>query len=176
MQECALAIIKPANTPQQKASSLPREVAGAIMDRKTGALLKYQHLIRHPKYKETWKHSYGNEIGWLAQGMPGRIKETNTILFIKKSEAPQNRNRDVKYGALSVTIERGKLSQVKRLTIGGDRINYSKHCGMSTAVILTIKLLLNSVISTPNAKFMTMVINIFILIPHSKDINISHSS
>ena len=45
----------------------------------------------------------------------------------------------------------------------GDKINYPKDYEMPTADILTIKLLLNSVISTPKAKFMTMHINNFYL-------------
>jgi hypothetical protein len=37
---------------------------------KQGKLLKYRHLIANPKTRATWTHSYGNELGWLAQGMP----------------------------------------------------------------------------------------------------------
>ena len=42
-----------------------------------------------------------------------------------------------------------------RLTVGGDRINYPEDCGTPTADILQVKLLLNSVISTRGAQFMT---------------------
>ena len=42
-----------------------------------------------------------------------------------------------------------------RLTIGGDRINYLVDCRMPTVDLLTVKLLLNSVISTPEAQYMT---------------------
>jgi len=50
-----------------------------------------------------------------------------------------------------------------RLTVGGDRINYPEDCGTATADLLTVKLLLNSVISTRNAKFMTLDIKNFYL-------------
>ena len=43
-----------------------------------------------------------------------------------------------------------------RLTVGGDRINYPDDCGTPTAGIITVKLLLNSVISTKGANFMTI--------------------
>ncbi len=46
---------------------------------------------------------------------------------------------------------------------GGDRVHYPGDAGTPTADLLTIKLLLNSIISTPNAKFMTMDINDFYL-------------
>ena len=137
------------------------------------ALLEYWHLSKHPKYKETLKNSYGREIGRLAQGMLRWVKGTNTIFFIKKDKVPQNRNRDVTYGHIICDYRDGKAEPNQtRLTIGGDKINYSEDCGIPTADLPTIKLLLNSVISTPNAKFMTMDIKSLILTSHSSGINI----
>ena len=46
-----------------------------------------------------------------------------------------------------------------RLTVGGERVNYLGDCGTPTVDLLTVKLLLSSVISTPNANFMTIDIN-----------------
>ena len=65
--------------------------ANAVLDGETGELLEYRHLIQCPKYKEAWSISFGNEIGWLAQGMPGRVKGTNTIFFILKSHVQADR-------------------------------------------------------------------------------------
>ena len=48
-----------------------------------------------------------------------------------------------------------------RITVGGDRINYPGDCGTPTADLLTVKLLLNSVVSTPGAKCMTLDISNF---------------
>ena len=50
-----------------------------------------------------------------------------------------------------------------RLAVGGGRINYPDDCGTPTADLLTIKLLLNSTISTDGAKFMTLDIKNFYL-------------
>ncbi len=47
--------------------------------------------------------------------------------------------------------------------MGGNLINYPDDCGTPTADILTIKLLINSIISTPNSKFMTINIKDFYL-------------
>ncbi len=47
--------------------------------------------------------------------------------------------------------------------MGGNRINYPGNCGTPTADLLTVKLLLNSIVSTMNAKFFTMVIKDFYL-------------
>jgi hypothetical protein len=43
-----------------------------------------------------------------------------------------------------------------RLVAGGDQVHYPGDAGMPTADLLTIKLLINSIISTQGAKFMTM--------------------
>ena len=48
-----------------------------------------------------------------------------------------------------------------RLTVGGNLINYPGDCGTPTADMLTVKLLINSVISTPYPKFMTINIKTF---------------
>jgi hypothetical protein len=47
--------------------------------------------------------------------------------------------------------------------MGGDRINFPGNCGTPTADLLTVKLLLNSIVSTPHAKFMTIDIKDFYL-------------
>ena len=54
----------------------------AVMDSKTGKMLEYRHLRQNAETREEWGHSFGNEIGRLAQGMPGRVEGTNTIKFI----------------------------------------------------------------------------------------------
>ena len=50
-----------------------------------------------------------------------------------------------------------------RFTVGGDRVNYLGEVATPTADMMVAKLLFNSVISTPNAKFMTMDISNFYL-------------
>ena len=47
--------------------------------------------------------------------------------------------------------------------MGGNLINYPGDCGTPTADLLTIKLIFNSIISTPNAKFMNIDIKDFYL-------------
>jgi len=47
--------------------------------------------------------------------------------------------------------------------MGGNLINYPGDCGTPTSDLLTIKLMFNSIISTPNAKFMTIDIKDFYL-------------
>ncbi len=59
------------------------EMANSVIG-DNGELLEYRHLIANPTTRATWSHSYGNELGRLAQGLPGRAKGTNTIFFIPR--------------------------------------------------------------------------------------------
>ena len=67
------------------------------MDKDTGQLMEYRHLMSNPKYQEVWGKSAGNEIGRLAQVKPGRVEGTDTIFFITKDKVPQDRFQDVSY-------------------------------------------------------------------------------
>ena len=50
-----------------------------------------------------------------------------------------------------------------RLVAGGDRVHYPGNAGTPTADLLTVKLLINSIVSTNGARFMTMDIKDFYL-------------
>ena len=140
------------------------ELAYAVLDGDTGELLEYRHLIKNPKYRKEWGYSFGNEIGRLAQGMPGRTEGTDTIQFIFKHEIPPDRWRDVTYARICCNVRPQKTEKNRtRITVGGDRINYPYDCGTPTADMLLIKMLFNSVVSTPGAKFMTIDIKNFYL-------------
>ncbi len=49
------------------------------------------------------------------------------------------------------------------MVAGGDRVHYPGNASTRTAHLLTIKILINSIISTTGAKFMTMDIKDFYL-------------
>ena len=50
-----------------------------------------------------------------------------------------------------------------RLTLAGDRVIYTGDCGTPTVGLTTVKLLINSILSTLNKKFMTIDIKDFYL-------------
>ena len=97
-------------------------MAAAVLDGDTGELLDYRHLIKTPKYKKIWRNSFGNEVGRLAQGMPGRIskeKGTNTMFFVKQNEIPQDRQRDVTYARIVCNYcDQKKEKERTRLCMG----------------------------------------------------------
>ena len=65
----------------------------------------------------------------------------------------------------SVRPEKADPNRV-RITIGGNRINYPGDVSTPTADLLTVKLLINSIMSTKGAKFFTLDISNFYLIRH----------
>ena len=156
-------------TPRQLASrkfpmKLLCEIAGAVLDGSTGELLEYRHLRINPRYRQVWGKSFGNEIGRLAQGMPNRVKGTDTMFFIDEKNIPRDRRGDVTYGRIVCDVREGKAEKNRtRLTVGGNRINYPGDVGTPTACLLTVKLLVNSVVSTAGAEFMILDIKNFYL-------------
>jgi hypothetical protein len=70
----------------------------------------------------------------------------------------------VTYGSFVVEIKDHKEEKERtRLTVGGDQIEYPGEKSTRTAGLTTTKILINSVISTPGAKFLVIDINNFYL-------------
>ena len=141
------------------------ERAQLIHDKETNTYLNYRQLLRHPKYSVTWSTSSANEFGRLTNGLKdGRVKGTNTMKFIRKDDVPVDRFKDVTYGSFTCDFRPNKAEENRtRLTMGGDRINYPDDCGTPTADMILFKILVNSIISTPNAKCVMMDIKDFYL-------------
>ena len=78
------------------------DYANAVLDGETGKLLESRHLIARPKYKQAWGTSFGNEIGRLVQGMPGRVEGTDTMFFVDKNKVPprQVEGHDIRQNSL----------------------------------------------------------------------------
>ena len=126
--------------------------------------MEYRQVMKNPRYRALYKKAYAKEIGRLAQGMPGLADGTETIFFIDKSEVPPNRWGDVTYGRIVVIYRPEKSDPYRvRLTVGGNRLTCPWDCSTPTVDMLTVKLLLNSIVSTPNAKFMSIDIKDFYL-------------
>jgi len=133
------------------------DFAYSVLDDETGDLLEYWHLLKHPKYKDVWSQSFGKEIRRLST-------VTETIVFVMKQQIPRDRRRDITYGQIVCAYRSEKKDPYHtRITMGGGLINYPGDCGTPTADLLTVKLMFNSIISTPNAKFMTIDIKDFYL-------------
>ena len=94
------------------------------------------------------------ELGRLSQDFLN-TKGTNTVFFTPRSKVPKKNK--VTYMTIVCTHKPSKSdSESVRLCVGGDRLEYDSNIRTPTADMTTVKLLLNSAISTKNAKFMTM--------------------
>jgi hypothetical protein len=83
---------------------------------------------------------------------------------MEKHQLPQARCKDITYGRIICVYRLKKKDRYHRcITMGGNLVNYPDNCGTPTADLLTVKLMFNSIISTPNAKFMTINIKDFYL-------------
>jgi hypothetical protein len=81
-----------------------------------------------------------------------------------KQEIPQARCKDITYGHILCTYRSKKKDPYRTcITMRGNLINYPDDCGTPIADLLTVKLMFNSLVSTPNAKFMTIDIKDFYL-------------
>jgi len=142
----------------------PTDVLNAVLNNETGELMEYRHLVSNPKYRDTRKNAHGKELGRLAQGVPGIVQGTNTIVFIHKADVPPDKWKDTTYRCIVANFcpEKNDPHRVG-LTVGGNQINFPGDCRTPTADMITVKKLLISVISTRNPKFMTIDIKDFYL-------------
>jgi hypothetical protein len=130
------------------------EMANAVICPETGKYLKHQELITKLWHKIKWMRSTANKIN--------RLFNTNTIRFIRRSDIPKGRK--VTYGSFVVDIKDHKEEKERtRLTVGGDQIEYPGDKSTRKAGLTTAKILINSVISTPSAKFLVIDIKNFYL-------------
>ena len=134
--------------------------ANTAIDTNTGQSLEYPHLMRGPN-KDIWKTILANNLGLLAQGVGTRIPTgTNTVFFIPRSAIPAGRT--VTYLLLVASIRPHKTETNRvRVTIGGNRLDFPGDTTTNCASLTTTKCILNSIISTPGARFITLDIKNF---------------
>ena len=141
---------------------LPKHFAYAVVDPDTGKSLEYRHLIQQAATKDKWVTSFANKLGRLAQGVGNRHKGTDTIFFIPHNAVPAGRK--VTYGRIVVALRpMEKEVEYTRLTVGGNLIDCPGDVSTKTADLTTAKILFNSVVSTPDAKFMGIDLKNFYL-------------
>jgi hypothetical protein len=133
---------------------------GHAINPDTGRIAEYRELSQCSE-GAIWQASNADEIGRLAQGF-GAIKGTNTIFFIHPSAMPKDRKATYVRVVSAMRPEKANPYRV-RWTVGGDRIDYPFDVSTKTAELTTAKLLFNSVLSTPNARFMTADLKDFYL-------------
>jgi hypothetical protein len=152
-------------TDKDDSSPTENNMALPVLDQALGKVLKHSQLRHHPEYKEVWDRSYTDKLGQLCQGIgtnastPSgkRTNGTNTLQPIQFNNIPAD-----EWGNVAQTKTVCKVRLMKedpnrtRITIGGNSINYPDDCGTKTGLLELVKLMINSVCSWQNARFMTM--------------------
>jgi hypothetical protein len=119
--------------------------------------MEMRHLLINPKYKELWGKSYTFELGRLAQVIPSVSNGTNTIVFIGRDDVPINQHKDITYRRVCVNYCPEKVDPNHScLTVGGNSITYPGDCGTPTVDMVTVKIQLNSIVSTKDACYCTI--------------------
>jgi hypothetical protein len=128
--------------------------ANAVVHPITRKEMEYMALMKDPRLQPLWKRGFGNEVGRLFQGIHD-IPGTDTCFFIKLTNIPKY--RQITYGKIVCDYKpHKKEKEGVRLTVGGNRLDYSGDVANSTADITTFKILINSTLSTTEAAMMMM--------------------
>jgi hypothetical protein len=127
----------------------------------TGKEMQYTDLIKDPIFGPLFEIGLSNELGRIYQGIRD-VAGNSTALCIDLHNIPKDHN--ITYGKLVCDFNPKKTEKHRvRLTVGGDRLDYSSDTATSTADITTFKTLINSTLSTNKAKIMTMDIKNYYL-------------
>jgi hypothetical protein len=85
-------------------------------------------------------------------------------MFIARNKIPFAWLKDITYGRICVNYHPKKDDPNRtHLTVGGNKVNFPKDCGMPIVDMVTVKLHLNSVISTKGVRYCTIDLNDFYL-------------
>ena len=76
------------------------QMINVVLDEDTSKLMEMIHIMKNPKCRELWGKLYGNKLGCLAQGIPGRVEGTDIILVHRQKSHPQGAlaRRDIQQG------------------------------------------------------------------------------
>jgi hypothetical protein len=127
-------------------------------------ITNYKKLMNDPLLCEVWIQAMCKELGNIAQVYENK-KGTDTVRFLTHNAiAAIPKDRKVTYARIVVDYCPKKVdpNQV-RITVGGNLIEYPGELTTRTADLTTTKLLWNSVISTPGARYKTSDIKSFYL-------------
>jgi hypothetical protein len=118
-------------------------------------ITQYQKLQHDPKLKDLWVPVMSKELFCLAQGKPGITKATNTIFFLSHDEIRHIlKDQTVTYAHVVINHRPQKEDPNRiRITVSENLINYPFKLTMRTTNIISSKLLWNSTISMPRARF-----------------------
>jgi hypothetical protein len=143
--------------PPQSPIVHPSTSANAVIHETTRQAMNYRSLSTGPD-RILWLRSMANNLGRLAQGVGQRqppnqrIAGTNTIFFIPKCDVSFGRQVTYCQQEASLRPTKAESHRVRNFAVW-DCLDFPGPTATQTASLVTTKLLLNSTLSTPNARF-----------------------
>jgi hypothetical protein len=156
-------IIRPANSPVTLDSI---NFIGAIVDDITGDVLEYHHLVKSNTHRAIWQKSFANKLGRLFQGIHD-IKGTDTCFFIRKKKMPSHKR--VAYGCICCNYHPHKDEPCNDSPLAMTASHTPATKALPPPTLSLQKILINSTISTPKAKFYCMDLSNFYLMTPMKE-------
>jgi hypothetical protein len=136
----------------------------AVVHPVTSKQMEYTALMKNSDLQPLWKRGFGNEAGRLFQGIHN-IPGTDTCFFVELTNIPKDRK--ITYSKIVCDYKPHKKEKERvRLTVGGERLDYSGDVTTSTADITTFKILININLSTEDAAMIMMGIKTYYLGTH----------
>ena len=109
-----------------------------------GKQLEYRHLIQYPETKAVWNPEMSTEVD--------RLVSTQTTRLLKKINIPKGEK--AVYTRLMVYLRPNKAVHERlRMCMGVDKMESVMYTKTRTADLITCKLHMNGVVSTPGARF-----------------------
>ena len=133
-----------------------------VLDETSGQLLQYRQLRKNPKFAHILDTSYANELGRICQGIgqgskvPNQqhVEGTNTFRVIKFADIPQDRRKEICHSMVVCEVKPHKEDPNRtRITVAGSQICYPGDVGTPTGSLDLVKLIINSVLSRRNTRF-----------------------
>ena len=134
-----------------------------VLDPITRKLLEYRDLLK-TESKDKWHDGCSKEFARLCQGQKkDNTTFTNTIFFKHPDELPPGKKATYLRICSNYRPQKADSYQV-RFTVGGNLIEYHGNTYTPTADLTTAKILINSVLYTPNATMFGLDLSNFYLI------------
>ena len=139
------------------------QTCNAVINPSTGVATEYHDIYKDLATKIVWTPSMANELGGLAKDDGTRMKTgTEEKEFIKKSQVPQGKTVPYTRVVTKLGPQKSEPERV-RIKVCGNLINYPGGKCTPTTEITTIKMHLNSVVSTPEEKYICIHVHTFYL-------------
>ena len=123
------------------ATQLLTHIENLVLDHDIGKQLNYGKLRKHPKFQETRKKYFSNEMGRLFQGLctggngiGKRVEGTDTFHVVNFEDIPKDRINKICYTSVVCEVRPGKKDPNRtQITICGTNVCYPGGVGTNAA-------------------------------------------